>query len=74
MKIDCGTNESKLTNKLTKKKKKLNDDVYLRLDIKTFETEFGWTNYVRRLTQRSSFTHLGRPKLQFSSSYLKLDA
>ena len=47
--------------------------VYVSLDIKTFVTEFGSTNYIRRFTQRSSFTQLGRHKLQFSSSHVKFD-
>ena len=49
------------------------DDAYVSLYIKTFVTEFVSTNYIRRLAQRSSFTHLSRHKLQFSSSHVNFD-
>ena len=43
--------------------------------MKTFVTEFGLINYMyaQRLTQRSSFIHLGQPKLPFSLSDVKFD-
>ena len=50
----------------TKLKKHLYDNVYCC-------SEFGSTSYVRLSTQRSSFTHLGRPKLQFISFHVKID-
>ena len=62
--INCGTNVDLFENQTS------------WLNKKYCCSECGSTNYVsyvRGLGQRSSFTHLGRPKWQLSSSHVKFD-